>query len=294
MESMNNNVRRMLLVLAHPDDESFGMAGTIARYVAVGVEVSLICTTNGDVGSVASKFMQGFSSIAELRLAELRCAADTLRMKSVVTLGYRDSGMAGTADNNHPDSLFSADHDSVVGKIVKVIRELQPQVVVTFDPYGGYGHPDHIVTHTATVEAFHAAGDRSRYAAQLKAGLQAYQSQKLYFGTFDRRWLKLTLRLAPLFFINPRRMGRNHDVDGYEIASHSYPIHATINTGGYQEIANRARMCHASQLGGIGPRRMSEMVSRMVFGIQEHYMRGYPVPNGKIKERDLFEGVKGD
>jgi LmbE family N-acetylglucosaminyl deacetylase len=288
---MENTARRMLVVLAHPDDESFGMAGTIARYVAQGVEVSLICTTNGDVGSVEPEFMKQYSTVSELRLAELQCAADILHIKNVFTFGYRDSGMAGSADNQHPDSLFSADHDTLVGKITEVIRKLRPQVVVTFDPYGGYGHPDHIVTHKATVQAFHAAADSTQYAPQLKNGLQTFQAHKLYFMTFNRTWLKLSLRLAPLLFINPRRMGRNHDIDGLEIASHSFPIHATIDTGVYQEIANRARRCHASQVGGIGPRRMSEMVSRMVFGIQEHYMRAYPPADAKVKERDLFEGI---
>lgn len=288
---MNDKSRRLLYVLAHPDDESFGSAGTIARYSSDGTEVSLICTTNGDVGTAEPEFMKGYNSVSELRLAELRCASEVLNLKHVFTLGYRDSGMAGTEDNKHPDALAAADMDSVVDKVTKIIREVRPQVVVTFDPYGGYGHPDHIVTHNATVEAFHAAADPARYPAQLKDGIQPYQAQKLYFSTFDRRWLKLALRFSPLLGVDPHRMGRNKDVDGWEIANHSYPIHTTINTGQFQMVAEQARNCHASQLGGVGPRRMSESISRLVFGIQEHYMRAYPPVNGKGREHDLFEGV---
>ncbi len=292
----DKDARRMLLVLAHPDDESFGMAGTIARYVADGVEVSLICTTNGDVGTADPKFLEGYASIAEMRLAELKCASDTLRMTHVVPLGYRDSGMAGTPDNDHPDCLVAADLTEVIRRITQVIRELRPHVVVTFDPYGGYGHPDHIVTHNATVNAFEAAPDPAQFPEQLKDGLKPYQPQKLYFMTFDRRILKFMIGFMATarIFGDPTRMGRNKDVDARQIAAHSYPIHATINTQAFQEIANRARRCHASQLGGIGPRRMSQMVSALVFGVRDHYMRYYPPVNGHVNEHDLFEGVTAD
>ena len=124
---MNDHTRRLLYVLAHPDDESFGSAGTIARYVAEGVEVSLICTTNGDVGTVAPEFMKGHDSVTSVRLSELSCAAEVLKLKQVITLGYRDSGMAGSPDNNHPESLHLADTDKVAGQVTKVIRELRPQ-----------------------------------------------------------------------------------------------------------------------------------------------------------------------
>lgn len=288
-EEMSQSVRTMLLVLAHPDDEAFGMAGTIARYVTEGVEVSLICTTNGDVGTVEPRFLENHKSTADLRLTELDCAAQILGIKQVYTLGYRDSGMAGTPDNSHPDSLFASDKTKLIEKITKIMRQVRPQVTVTFDPYGGYGHPDHIVTHEATVEAFYAAADKSRFANQFDDGLKPHQGSKLYFMTFDRRWLRLWIRLAPLFLINPRKMGRNHDIDASEIAAHSYPIHATINTNAYKEIAQRARKCHASQLGGIGPRRMSEMLSRLVFGLQEHYTRAYPPVRGRLRETDLFQ-----
>lgn len=292
---MTDSTRRLLYVLAHPDDESFGSAGTIARYVAEGAEVSLICTTNGDVGTVAPEFMAGRSSVTEVRLSELECAAEVLQLKHVVTLGYRDSGMVGSPDNQHPESLHSADTDKVAAQITRVIRELRPQVVVTFDPFGGYGHPDHIATHKATVAAFHAAGDPSRYPEQLKEGLQPYQPQKLYFGTWDKSWLKFSLFVSRLMFIDVRHMGRNKDVDALEIASHSFPIHAVISTGPYQLVAEQARNCHASQLGGgPGPRRLSESISRLFLGIQETFMRAYPPVDGRLKEHDLFAGVAAE
>ncbi len=86
----------MLVSFAHPDDESFGMGGSIAKYAASGVDVALICSTNGDVGTVDEERLQGFDSVAELRLHELHCAAETLGIKVVITFGYRDCGMMGT------------------------------------------------------------------------------------------------------------------------------------------------------------------------------------------------------
>jgi LmbE family N-acetylglucosaminyl deacetylase len=281
----------MLIVLAHPDDESFGMAGTIARYVSEGHEVSLICTTNGDVGTVDPEHMEGYSSIQELRLAELDCAAQTLGLKHVLTFGYRDSGMQGSAENDHPDSLVQSDRTILIGRITKVIRDLRPHIIVTFDPYGGYGHPDHIVTQQATVSAFEAASDESMFPEQ---GLKTYTPQKLYFTTFDRSMLKFIVRSMPLFGIDPRKMGRNKDMDATKIVANSYPIHARIKTGKFQAIAQKARECHASQLGGLGPRGLSQLISSMFFGVEDTYMRAFPSVNGRLLERDLFQGIQAD
>ncbi|MBN1312671.1 MAG: PIG-L family deacetylase [Anaerolineae bacterium] len=283
--------KRMLVVMAHPDDETFGMAGTIARYVDEGVKVHLICTTNGDVGAAAPEMMQGYSSVAEMRLAELACAAETLGLAEVYTFGYRDSGMPGMPDNEHPDCLVAADPDVVVGKIVKVIREVHPQVVVTFDPYGGYGHPDHIATHQAAVKAFDAAANPNAYPEQIVAGLRAYRPQKLYFTTFDKTWLRFAVWLFSLMGHDPERMGRNKDINMREITGWETPIHARVKTGPYRQIVQQARECHASQLGGLSPTRLSRMLSHLFSGVQECYMRACPSVNGGGPEHDLFDGV---
>ncbi len=292
---MNNN-KRMLIVTAHPDDESFAMSGSIARYVNEGVGVYLICATNGDVGEVAPAFMEGFETVAELRLAELNCAAETLGLSGLTLLGYRDSGMAGAEDNRHPDSLCSASLDEVAGRITRIIRELRPQVVVTFDPYGGYGHPDHIAVHDATVRAFDAAGNPAQYPGQLSDGLLPYQPQKLYYHTFDRRLVSLTVNLMPLFGTDPERMGKNGDINFREIAAHTYPIHARIDTRMVDEQAQQARECHASQLGGLTrPGLLQRLMALFQNQHVDTYMRAYPPVNGaRVRERDLFEDVMLD
>lgn len=291
---MDAQRRRLLIALAHPDDESFGMAGTIARYSNEGANVTLICATNGDVGTMEEKYLHGYQSIAEVRLAELQCAAQILGLTRLYAFGYRDSGMPGSPDNEHPDSLVAAGLDDVVRRVTAVIREVRPQVVVTFDPYGGYGHPDHLRMHEATVGAFQAAPDPSRFADQIQDGLQPYTPQKLYYLTFDRRWLKLFVRLLVLLRKNPRRLGQNQDIDLMAIAEHDFPIHARIDTRDYFKLAEQAAQCHASQLGGFAQTGLIQRIREMVQPKDDTFMRAVPPANGKVCERDFFEGVTLD
>jgi LmbE family N-acetylglucosaminyl deacetylase len=283
--------QRLLISFAHPDDETFGMGGAIAYYVQRGVEVSLICATNGDVGTVDSEFLQGYKTIGELRLDELRCAAETLGIKDVITYGYRDSGMMGTPDNNNPGCLWQADEDVVTGRIVQDIRRIRPQVVVTFDPWGGYGHPDHIYMHRATTRAFHAAGDPTQYPDQLTGGLEPYQPAKLYYNTFPRAILRTRVWLSRLRGEDPHRWGRNHDIDMVEILTRQLPADARINVGPFQHAWDSASGCHASQ---INPRQTNSVVDHLVRQLYhyQYFTRAWPAPDGHNRqEQDLFEGI---
>ena len=170
----------LLAILAHPDDESFGIGGTLALYAERGVKVHLITATCGEVGTVDPEYLDQHASIAELRVEkELRCAADQLGISDVYVLEYRDSGMPGAPDNEHPQALIQAPIEEVAEKLTHYIRKLRPQVVITHDPIGGYKHPDHIAVHKATVRAFHAAGEVTVFPNELPL----YQPQKLYFST---------------------------------------------------------------------------------------------------------------
>jgi N-acetyl-1-D-myo-inositol-2-amino-2-deoxy-alpha-D-glucopyranoside deacetylase len=261
----------ILSVLAHPDDESFGMGGTLAIYAQKGCDVYLVCATRGEVGEVDPQHMQGFSSIAELREGELRCAAKHLGLKDVFFLDYRDSGMPGSPDNQHPDAQVAHPVDEVAGKVVKYIRDLQPDIVLTFDPIGGYRHPDHIHIHNATVLAF----EKAAQAAFHPESGAPFQPQKLYFHTFPRGFLKLVVKLMPLFGQNPRKFGRNGDIDMLSIAEVNYPTHAKIDISAVQEIKAAASACHASQ-GGTGMRRGVLGFFIKLFGEREEYMQAYP------------------
>ena len=284
--------RRLLISFAHPDDETFGMGAAIAHYVGRGVQVDLICATNGEAGDVAPEFMRDFGSVAEVRLAELACAAEKLGLHEVVTFGYRDSGMMGTPDNDHPDALWQADPDILTGQVVEVIRRVRPQVVVTFDPYGGYGHPDHIAIHRATVAAFHAAGDPACYPDQLAAGLEPYQPQKLYYNTIPLIMIRLGVWMVRLTGGDPRRMGRNKDMDLQAVLDAALPVTTRLDLAACYDLWMDASACHASQQGPGSQIPLPRVLARRLFGRQT-FFRAWPEMNGKTpREHDLFEGVR--
>jgi LmbE family N-acetylglucosaminyl deacetylase len=281
----------MLISFAHPDDESFGMGGAIAMYAERGVEITLICATNGDVGTVDAEFLEGYDSIAELRIDELRCAAETLGIKEVITYGYRDSGMMGAPENNHPDCLWQADEDVVVERIVRDIRRTRPHVVITFDPFGGYGHPDHIFMHRATTRAFHAAGDPDQFPEHIADGLEPYRPQKLYYNTFPRLPLQLRIWWMRLRGEDPRRLGRNKDLDLQAVLEHREPSHARLDLRGYQPVWDAAAGCHASQQNPRQTESLLDKLNRFIFRHQ-NFTRAWPEPNGREPlEHDLFEGI---
>lgn len=282
------NDRRLLAVLAHPDDESFGPGGTLALYAHQGTSVHLICATRGEVGETPSELLEGYEDVAKLREDELRCAATHLGLEEVHFLDYRDSGMPGSEHNHHPEALAAAPLEEVSNRIVQIIREVRPQVVITFDPIGGYHHPDHIAVHQATVEAFELAGKDSGNSNELSP----YQPQKLYYHTFPRTYVRLAVKILPLLGRDPRRMGKNADIDFVDVASQSFPIHTKINIRSVAGIKEKASACHASQ-SGPPVRGILGLLYRLL-GTQEGFMRAIPPVEGRLRERDLFEGVSAD
>lgn len=275
----------LLAVLAHPDDETFGTGGTLAHYARQGVKVYLVCATRGEVGEVEPEMLEGYASVAELRENELRCAAQTLGLTKVFFLDYRDSGMPGSIDNTHPRALFAADINKVTADIVRYIRMIKPQVVVTFDPIGGYRHPDHIAIQKATEKAFYAAGDNN-FATD---DLPPFSPRKLYFHTFPRGFLRLSVFMMRLVGKDPRKFGKNGDIDLQSIAEVNFPINAIVDYREVADIRDRASACHASQ-GGARITGGVMGLFRKIFGISDQYMRAYPPPERK-KEKDLFEGI---
>ena len=281
--------RCLVFVGAHPDDESFGPGGSLAKYALEGVKVYYACATRGEVGEASAEHLAGHASVGDMRWSELTCAAQALRLAGVVHLGYRDSGMPGSPNNMAPGALAAAPLGEVTGRLVKVLRELHPQVVFTFDPIGGYRHPDHIAIHNATVKAFQAASD----AAQFPECGAAYQPQKLYYSVFPRAMLRLAVRLLPLFGRDPRRFGQNHDVDIVSLAEVEFPVHARVRIGVEASQAKAAAAaCHRSQLAGMPRDRGVLGLLLRVMQREEVFMRAYPaVVNQRLRETDLFEGI---
>jgi LmbE family N-acetylglucosaminyl deacetylase len=279
--------RRLLAVLAHPDDESFGPGGTLALYARRGVEVHLACATRGELGGAPKELLAGHADVGALREQELNCAARHLGLAAVHMLGYRDSGMPGSPDNQHPRALAAAPPDEVAAKVVRLIRQIRPQVVITFDPMGGYRHPDHIAIHRATLAAFHASGDGARFPS----GAPPFQPDKLYYHTFDRRFLRVAVRVLRLFGRDPARFGRNADIDLADIASQDFPTHARVDCREVADVKSRAAACHASQ-GNPPTSGIMGWFFRLAGG-RETFMRAHPPAPPNLRETDLFEGIPG-
>jgi LmbE family N-acetylglucosaminyl deacetylase len=289
---MTPELPTLLAVLAHPDDETFGMGGTLALYARRGVAVHLVCATRGEAGEADPELMAGFETVADLRVHELRCAAEILRLAEVHFLDYRDSGMPGSPDNERPEALAAAPVEEVAAKVAGYIRRIRPQVVVTFDPLGGYLHPDHVACHQATVRAFELAADES-FDSDEVAGLPPWGADKLYYSVFPKGLLRFAVRALPLFGQDPHRFGRNGDIDLIKLVEGGdFPIHAAIDITPVQAEREDATYCHASQLGGGGmPRRGPLNWILRWFNRREYFMRAYPPAEDGPREDDLFAGL---
>jgi LmbE family N-acetylglucosaminyl deacetylase len=196
--------------------------------------------------------------------------------------------MPGTPDNLHPQSLFLQPVEKVAADVVHYIRQLKPQVVITFDPIGGYRHPDHIALHNATVLAFEKADDPTFAPGDLAP----YKPCKLYYQTFPHLILRIGVRLMRLFGKDPRKVGKNGDIDLVSIAEVNFPTNARINYRPVAEIRDEAAACHASQ--GSGSSILNRPLNALLRAVAsyETFMRAYPEPgpDGKL-EKDLFEGI---
>jgi LmbE family N-acetylglucosaminyl deacetylase len=274
---MSERQKSILACFAHPDDE-LGVASLVAQSVAQGARATLICTTNGDVGTVDEEYLRGYSSIAELRLAELACATKLIGFTEVVTPGYRDSGMMGSEDNQRPESYWQAAPEIAAAQVAEAMRRVRPQVVITFNTFGAYGHPDHIKINRATVAAFQMLQDEPE------------RPEKLYYTTISKTFARTALSLVKLFRRDPRAFGRNKDVDLQASFDAITPITTRIHIAAtYRAIADEARRCHASQI-QVNP--VIEAIGKVagpLFFREVTLSRALPPPQSNERiERDLF------
>ncbi len=283
--------KTLLVSLAHPDDESFGSGGTLAHYARLGARVVLICATSGDVGEISHESLATPTTLSQVRLDELRCACRNLGIEDLYLLGYRDSGMMGTPANEHPASLYQADPEEVVGKIVEIVRQVKPQVMVTFDEKGGYGHPDHLVVHQATVAAFAAAADPTRFPAQVQAGLVPHQAQKLYYTALPRSLFEVWAAAMAERGINVRQFGANRDLNMEEMGVPDERVTTRIPVSEPALDAHWAAIqCHQTQIPADSPFRvipeaeMRQSIKTEYFILAQGQAAGLP-------EEDLFAGV---
>ncbi|MCA1645079.1 MAG: PIG-L family deacetylase [Chloroflexi bacterium] len=285
--------RTLLAVHAHPDDECIGTGGVLARYAAEGARTVLVTCTDGAVGEISDPALATPANLAEVRSRELDESVRILGISRLVKLGYRDSGMAGTADNDNPASFNMANFDEAVEQVVQVMRTEQPQVVVTYDERGGYGHPDHIRAHQVAVAAFAASGDAQRFAA---AG-PAWTPSRLYYAVIARSaMLRFMERLRaagiePPF--GPRAAPENEPAS--EAAAEPQfgvaddQVTTIVDVSAYVESKRAALASHRTQMGPeqffmqLPPQFFAEAFGRETF----HRVAGA----GPTPETDLFAGL---
>lgn len=284
--------RCLLAVYAHPDDEVFALGGTLALVSERGVRTVLALATGGEEGEVVNPDLRDQVSLADLpevRQQELECSRQWLGISEVVPLGFRDSGMAGTPANQRPGAFVRQDMDTVVGRIVEIIRGQRPQIICTFEPGGGYGHPDHIMISRATELAFDRAGDPVWYP---DAG-EVWQPQKLYWPVFAEdmfRRARAALEARGL----PFRFGTGVDsIDqGRRIGTPDEEITTVVNILSTLDRKLNALRCYATQMQPdfffftSPPEVLQAALSREYFVLARTH-GSFPIP-----EHDLFAGVE--
>jgi len=280
----NNGQPTMLVVHAHPDDESISTGGVLAKYSANGVRTVLTYCTRGEAGDILNPDFvapEAGMSITAIRAIELEKAVDVLDVESVFFLGYRDSGMAGTPENDHPQAFAQADRQEATARLVDIIRRIRPHVIITYNEKGTYLHPDHIMANRITRLAFEASGD-GEYTTP--ANLAPWQPARLFYTAIPMQRIRRMHRIIV-------EQGQEPGFDPEVLGTDEERISAVIDVREYMARKWKALNCHQSQMNPNGIfRRMPEKIREEAMGY-EHFecVNGCNRVNGQ--ENDLFAGL---
>ncbi len=275
---------RLLAVFAHPDDEG-AIAGTLARYARSGAHVTLVCATKGEAGEISDPSLATPENLGSVREAELRCACQVIGIAELHLLGYCDSGMDGTLENEKVTAFIQADPEEVRFKLVKLIRATKPHVVITFEPNGWYGHPDHIAAGRYASEAFHLAGDPVTFP---EAG-PPWQSLRLFQAAFPRSAFKAIFEYA-----------RDHgfDTSTYEAFPVDGPdpiveqITHRLDSRAYFGIRQAAMRCHQTQFGEDHIMAQLPLEVLQASMGDDYFIQVYPKREPSTPPAsDLFDGI---
>jgi mycothiol S-conjugate amidase len=290
-----------MTVHAHPDDEASKGAPTLAKYHAEGARTILVCCTGGEEGDLQNPTLrepgqpfhgltpeQERELVVSMRPGELERSAEIIGFDEVIMLGYRDSGMADSEPNQHPECFHQADIDEATERLVRAIRRTRPEVIITYnDDQAGYPHPDHLRVHDVSVLAFDRAGDPSWYP---DAG-EPFQPLKLYYSTWSRR------RLVAMHEGLLKHRGESpFDEQWFERPDTDHRVTTRIDVGEYMWARTQSLLAHATQVDPTAP---------FWFGLSDAELAAiYPwedwilarslvgdIPSHDDVEHDLLQGI---
>ena len=284
---MSDSGFRLMSVHAHADDETITMGGTLALCADRGITTCNVCCTDGKLATIVDPSMPEEETrprLAEIRQEELRTAMGILGVNEVIFLGYGDSGMAGAETNNAPDAFWTASLDEVAGRLVEQIRRFKPHVVVTYDAYGSYGHPDHIQAHRGTLLAVEAAHNGAMYTDRGAPWLV----HKLYYTAFPRFALRRMVELAKeLGMESPFGI---ENVDDLPFLSPDSLVTTSIDCRTTLRRKREALRAHKSQIADDWP--MLAVPEEIAINFADEYFQLVISRGGEpMHETDLFAGI---
>ena len=279
--------RCLLSIHAHPDDEASKGAPTVAKYKTEGVRAVLVTCTGGEEGDILNPAMDRpeiRADLAAVRKRELEVASALIGYDEVVLLGYRDSGMPDSEANARPDAFANAELDEAVARLVKIIRQERPQVILTYgDDQQGYPHPDHLRVHDISLPAFELSGDQS-YRPDLG---EPFTPLKMYYSVWSRARVEATHeKFVELGLESP------FSDDWFTRPSQDDRVTTSIDIGPWFDVRLEALLAHATQVDpdsafwfGL-PREIARTVHPF-----EDYILAHSRVETSVPETDLFAGI---
>ena len=278
----------LMAVHAHPDDEAIGTGGVLARAAAEGIRTVLVTCTGGEVGEINPETQVAVDDLGRVREGELRAACDILGVAHLELLGYRDSGMVGTDDNNHPDSFAQADLGVATDRLVDLVRRYRPSVILTYDENGFYGHPDHINAHRIAASAYELAGDPARPGAN---GHAPWAPAKLYYTAIARSAVReFGQRLREAGIEPPLR--DEHEPEEPAWGTPDELVTTVVDVSAHVEQKRQALFCHATQMGPeVFFSKLPEPLFARLFS-RESFQLVRSRVSAPTPEIDLFAGLR--
>lgn len=284
------STRSLVLVHAHPDDEALGTGGAMAKYSDEGAHVCLVTCTNGELGEVAEVPEIGTveeitARLGEVRADELREACRHLGDIDIRMLGYRDSGMDGTDGNRDRRSFVNQDISKPVTDVVSILRELRPQVLITYNEFGFYGHPDHIRAHDVAMEAIRRAADGS-FAPETGP---PHEVAKVYYMAVAKSYFRAGRALATQLGLDADQFFDEATIDA--IGTDDDLITTSLDVSSYVDRKFAALEAHRTQRGTTEMFLSIPQEFRGVALGTESYVLVSPASAPGLEEADLFEGT---